>query len=407
MTQILVFGTGGNRAIDTVELHDRLEAARHRIAPPFSDDRLALVAGVSDRLLKGSPAAVPPHVTHFAFWTRRAALKRLEQSFRSRLPPETRARARGLAFHLPPQNVETVFLYSWVLSYLAGNANVIRLPREISPPMQRICDLFLDALAAAGEPSQYFLYYPSDSDLGARISAQSDARLVWGGNAKVDLFAKIPLRSGGKAIWFGDRFSFSVLKGSAIAALDAAGRRRLAERMANDIFTFDQMACSSPHVVYVVGDAATCRPALDALFSALAEVARAKGHLPETGHAIRKMVEAFGAAAVGEADALTWHDAALTSIIASRTAGRGPRVGGGFLRAMFLDDLQQIVGRIREDDQTVTHFGFEPAEIEAVVDAHHGFGVTRWTAVGSALDFDFIWDGYDIPFELTRLVRLR
>jgi hypothetical protein len=32
--------------------------------------------------------------------------------------------------------------------------------------------------------------------------------------------------------------------------------------------------------------------------------------------------------------------------------------------------------------------------------------VSRWAPIGTALDFDFIWDGYDIPFELTRLVRI-
>jgi len=30
----------------------------------------------------------------------------------------------------------------------------------------------------------------------------------------------------------------------------------------------------------------------------------------------------------------------------------------------------------------------------------------RTSPVGTALDFDFIWDGYDIPFELTRLIRV-
>jgi hypothetical protein len=35
-----------------------------------------------------------------------------------------------------------------------------------------------------------------------------------------------------------------------------------------------------------------------------------------------------------------------------------------------------------------------------------GPGVSRWAPIGTALDFDFIWDGYDIPFELTRLIRV-
>jgi hypothetical protein len=94
------------------------------------------------------------------------------------------------------------------------------------------------------------------SALSAVISAQSDARVVWGGDAKVAAFAPLPLRNGGKAIWFGDRSSFSVMKGEALRGLDDGAREALARRLHNDIFMFDQMACSSPHVLFVVGDPA-------------------------------------------------------------------------------------------------------------------------------------------------------
>ena len=34
---------------------------------------------------------------------------------------------RGLVFHVPPANVDTIFVYSWALSALAGNSNVVRI----------------------------------------------------------------------------------------------------------------------------------------------------------------------------------------------------------------------------------------------------------------------------------------
>ena len=101
-----------------------------------------------------------------------------------------------------------------------------------------------------------FVHYPSQGDLGAKISARSDARVVWGGDAKVALFAPLPLRNGGKSIWFGDRFSFSTINGAALDKLDEPALRALAKKLHNDVFVFDQMACSSPHALYVVGEAA-------------------------------------------------------------------------------------------------------------------------------------------------------
>ena len=181
---------------------------------------------------------------------------KLAASFAARVPQNALARPRGLVFHLPPQNVETVFLYSWALAYLAGNANIVRLPQAISAQMRAIVDLFLEKLEAAGDTSQLFVHYPSQGDLGAKISALSDARVVWGGDAKVALFAPLPLRNGGKSIWFGDRFSFSTINGAALDKLDEPALRALAKKLHNDVFVFDQMACSSPHALYVVGEAA-------------------------------------------------------------------------------------------------------------------------------------------------------
>ena len=71
--------------------------------------------------------------------------------------------------------------------------------------------------------------------------------------------------------------------------------------------------------------------------------------------------------------------------------------------APSLDAINEI---IRERDQTITHFGFEPNEIQRIAASNTSLGVSRWTPAGTALDFDHIWDGYDLLVELTRLVRV-
>ena len=300
------------------EFLNRLEHVRQRTASPFSPERQDLVARVGESLLRGGVGAEGA-VRHFGFWIRRGAIRKLAASFHARLPPQTRARARGLVFHLPPQNVETVFLYSWALSYLVGNANVTRLPQQLSQTMRDVCNLFLDELQTVGDDTQVFIHYPSTSELSALISKCSDARVVWGGDAKVAVFAPLPLRNGGKSIWFGDRSSFSVLKGAALQELDDEGRSALAHRLFNDIFVFDQMACSSPHVLYVVGDAAHHPP-----FSSrtAAQVAGASGDRQRSSFCRRSFHAKNGC----------------------RTAGRGNRCGVGDRMARCLADQCGFVG---------------------------------------------------------------
>ena len=397
-------GSGGT--ISQGDLLARLHAARRAVVAPFPEPRVDLVARVSEKLLGRGGGATSSFVKHFAFWIRRGALQKLAANFEKRLPPQSLARPRGLVFHLPPQNVETVFLYSWILSYLVGNANVTRVPTDFSDAIRAVCELFLERLQAAGDDTQVFVHYDSNSALSAVISAESDARIVWGGDAKVAAFAPLPLRNGGKAIWFGDRSSFSVMKGEALRALDDGAREALARRLFNDVFIFDQMACSSPHVLFVVGDPARDETAVTALMASLARVALAAGQTAGTGHFMRKMVAAYQAAAVGGVSSLNWRNPALTSVVSSPSQRHEARVGGGFLWVDFVPSIGAVSAMAQERDQTVTHFGFGSEELAELAKAVADSGVSRLAPAGAALDFDSIWDGYDLPFELTRLVRV-
>ncbi len=407
MTDVITYSASArDAAVEEIALLTKLDKARQELAAPFASERVELVASVADALLGAKRATASGPAAHFAFWTRRAALAKLAASFAARVPSHALARPRGLVFHLPPQNVETVFLYSWALAYLAGNANIVRLPQAVSARMRAIVDLFLEKLEAHCDTSQLFVHYPSQGDLGAKISARSDARVVWGGDAKVALFAPLPLRNGGKSIWFGDRFSFSTINGAALAALDEPALKALAKKLHNDVFVFDQMACSSPHALYVVGDAPTHSAGVRRLLDAAALEWTMDDPKAHVGHAIGKMTAAFYAAGSGRASSVSWRNTHLTSFVASAPERQDLRVGGGFLSVVFIRSLSEAPSFIRESDQTITYFGWERSEIEAVAASRIGPGVSRWAPIGTALDFDFIWDGYDIPFELTRLVRI-
>ncbi|MDR3515079.1 MAG: acyl-CoA reductase [Azospirillaceae bacterium] len=398
---------GGRTPCHAGDLRVRLEKARQATAASFSAARVDLVAGVASRILSLPKHLTAPGIVHFAYWTRRAALYRLGRSFQARLPDGCLAKPRGLAFHLPPQNVEAIFLYSWVIAFLTGNANIVRLPSELSPQIQGVLDLFLEALASAAEDSQIFVTYPVSEDLNRDISAQSDVRLVWGGDAKVRAFAPLPLRHGGKAIWFGDRVSFAVLDGEALVGLSPAAREELVSRLYNDIFIFDQMACSSPQVIHVVGDRTRHGEAVARLLDDLDRVAARKNTVPATGQVIRKMTALCTLAGQGHAVEGKRLSNALT--VATMAGGDFPiaAIGGGFLQIRYLSALDALSDRIAENHQTLTYFGFGQAELSRMAERSTGQGLSRIVPVGEALDFSAVWDGYDLPGELSRLVTIR
>lgn len=63
------------------------------------------------------------HLTALGFWLRRANLTAIASEYEN----DERRTGRGLAFHIAPGNVDTLFFYSIIVSVLAGNPTLLRL----------------------------------------------------------------------------------------------------------------------------------------------------------------------------------------------------------------------------------------------------------------------------------------
>src|SRR6185437_11844363 len=135
----------------TVDLNSTLAALTEPAPPlaPFNDEVIALCADFSRRIFRDEQASRFPELHALAFWMRKAELVRLSEEF-SRLKSSNAVLVpRGLVFHVPPANVDTIFIYSWLMSVLAGNRNVIRLSPRASEQTAIICRIFNEALADA------------------------------------------------------------------------------------------------------------------------------------------------------------------------------------------------------------------------------------------------------------------
>jgi len=135
-------------------------------------------------------------------------------------------------------------------------------------------------------------------------------------------------------------------------------------------------------------------------------VAQARGPAPATGQVIRKMVASMALAAGGEARSVTRHSNALTSVLADPGRDRPP-VGGGYLELAYASVLEDVCPGLGENTQTIVHFGIDDARLRSFASQLPPFCVTRIVPMGQALDFDVIWDGYDLSAELTQLLRVR
>jgi hypothetical protein len=175
--------SGERRACSLPALLADIALARAGRSLPFTPERVRVVVRFADSLA-GEPAFRDVRALQaFAFWIRRSAITRLQSDFAARLPANSIAVGRGTAFHLPPAKIDTIFLYSWVVAFLAGNVNVTRLPSVLDGAIEHALGLLLDLLRDSGFDDA-FLFYPTSDEINRAISHIADLRFVWAATSK-------------------------------------------------------------------------------------------------------------------------------------------------------------------------------------------------------------------------------
>jgi hypothetical protein len=403
------FPQGAEIAVERLTAGVTTEPPGGRLA--VGDERVVtFLIALARRLLAPSVARTFPELTSLGFFLRKAEIRRAlaeltDQPGRLRFP-------RGLVFHVPPANVDTIFVYSWALSALAGNPNIVR----ISSRSAGAADVVLDALnatlsdvdpevAATISATQRMVTYGRDDAVTAALSAACELRVIWGGDASVREIRRHPLAPAARDLTFPDRSSFAVLNAAGWHAADAETRQRCVAGLYNDAYWFDQAACSSPRALFWVGEEeATVATAQRELETLLAEFVARRGPAVDAAMAVEKRVATYGLAAEGAATAIRF---AGNAVATADLAGPGalPRrwLGAGTFPQARVASLADLAPLITRQDQTVTHFGFDPADLTGFARALAGRGVDRIVPVGDALAFSAVWDGYDLLREFTRL----
>jgi hypothetical protein len=380
------------------------------VAEPFGDDIVEFFAEYSRRLGSNSAIAALPDVRALSFWMRRSHLAALKAQFETLRVPGTVRLPRGIVFHMPPANVDTIFMYSWLLAALSGNRNVVRLPRQRDAAVNAMC-MTLNELLATSDfgplvPSVAVVGYGHESAITAAISARADMRVVWGGDATVRKIREVPLPPRSVELTFADRYSLAAMNARAFLEANPRKRAQLVEDFVSDTFPFDQGACSSPQLVVWCGSAEDVESASNTFFAQVAEAACRRGYTVDAGTAT---AQTLAAASLAADHAVVRCRRYGRELLVVEIEGPGEidrhHIGGGFLLSLRLTALADLVPFLTRADQTLTQFGFEEAELFDFAGRVAGSGgIDRIVAFGQALTFDRFWDGYDLLDVFTRAV---
>lgn len=397
-----------------------LDPLLHRLvrAPldaPFSDATIEFVGGLSRQILSDKAYRGFSELMAMAHWFRPANLLRMKNNFQSGVIESNKHFvAKGLVFHLAPSNVDSVFIYSWLLALLCGNANIARVSRRRTAQMQLFFQtvnalLKRECFNALGTRNAV-VSYDHDAAVTALISGYCQLRVIWGGNATVTQIRAIPLPPLSSEIAFANRFSLAVIKSAAVIGLDASRLRDLAHNFYNDALWFNQQACSSPKAVIWIGENASNEQAQSIFWDALADEINAQSPDNSPAYVMNRTTTLYRYAHDHDNTACMSGIGALPSRIFLPNmdeADRRYHEGNGVFIELYRSDLAQVVSLLTSTDQTICHFGFKRAEWISVLPHCPPRAADRIVPIGQALAFGQIWDGMDLLRAFTREMEIK
>ena len=189
----------------------------------MSEEIIKFVAAFSRNILKHRSLRVHPEIIALASWFREKRVRKLAASYRA-ISEHAVLRPRGIAFHIAPANVDTIFVYSLFLSLLVGNRNVVKVSRRDSEVVSQIIKIFREIVDT--DPSFAFIRnyivvvrYDNDIAVTREISTIADLRVIWGGDESVSAVRSVPLKPTASEVAFPNRFSFSMIVADKYAQL--------------------------------------------------------------------------------------------------------------------------------------------------------------------------------------------
>jgi hypothetical protein len=368
---------------------------------PFSDEVIEFLHALSGMILKDKEAKKYPDVITFAFYCRRANLLALKKKY---LSEELRL-GRGIIFHVAPSNVPINFAYSLIAGLLSGNCNIVRVSTQVFPQI----DILVRAITMLSE--QYYsvtdkivlVRYDKTCEATAFFSGFCDVRVIWGGDSTIAQIREnaIPARS--FDVTFADRYSLAVINADTLAS--EFEMTNIAESFYNDTYLFDQNACTSPHLLVWLGDISNIKIAQTRFWDKVHDVVKKKYNLQPV--IVMKKLTAF----YRQAKAMLVKKVAMKDNFIWRVALEELpenidefRCAGGYFTEYIASSLDEIAPIIKNKYQTLAYYGICKNELVNFVVSNRLRGLDRLVPIGSTLNFDLTWDGYDLIRTLTRKI---
>jgi hypothetical protein len=403
---IHIFNGSGSDKATPQDFAAALVSNARRHIEPFDPDRLDVINEISKRLLllRDKPALVA-----LGYWLRASAIKDLQREYLDSIDDDKILVPRGIALHFPPNNVDTLFVYSWSLAFILGNTSIVKLPSVMSADTASLINLLTNVLSEFAETSNdRFIQYDYDNQDVNILHSVADLRLIWGGDEKVEHLAKFSTKPDGLTLGFSNRTSLALVNADVYIGCDDAKKNSVAASFFNDVFWFDQQGCGSPRLIFWFGQQSNIDLVKRDFIKRLAKQIEHRGYQIEASKIMEKFVTANNLVASGSATSLVREGPYLDLLdVTESDQATLTNQGGGFLLQHGISEFSEMAPWLTSKTQTVTYFGLTRDDVRRCARVLAAYGGYRLVPMGEALNFSHIWDGVDLIHHLTRCVIIK
>lgn len=370
----------------------------------FDDAVIEFLDILSKKILGRKASRQYPDVITLGFWMRKGNILALKKEFPNREGCLTIG--RGMAFHVSPSNVPVNCMYSLVSGLLAGNANVVKIPSKDFEQIDLIVDALKEALDEMVEMKPYIVLirYGHEQEINEALSEFTDARVIWGGDQTIAQVRKAPIPARAVEVDFADRYSLAVVDSDAY--LQTEDKALVANGFFNDTYLSDQNACTSPRIIVWTGT--KIAEAKKLFWHELHELLRDRYALQPV-QAVNKLTSGYLAAALwGDVVREPMPDNLITRIRVNTVSDSlmDLKDNSGYFFEYDCNDVTEIAELCNNTHcQTLAYLG-NPERFQNLFEKGIK-GIDRIVPIGKTMDFDFIWDGYNLMEMLSRVVRIR
>ncbi len=382
------------------------KASEQQPLQPFSEMVMDFLAALSEKLLAAENRSAYPDLAALGFWLRPASIRKIQHKQQSR---NYLLKPAGLVFHIAPSNVDVMFVYSWVLSLLAGNNSIIRLSRDETEQRNGL----LDSLKEVLNESAYnlikkrisLLTYAHDDNITEWLSSLCDRRVIWGGDETVRRIRAIPLPALANDIVFPDRISCAVINAEKFSEATLKDQQDVCALLYRDIYAFNQQACSSPRSLFWLGSQDAIKTAKEnfiQVFRFYLEMHPVNLTSPD----IMEKITTVQSMAIESEMVITrlGTDLFLINSEFGYDIPESLHCGRGLLFEKSVNSIEGVTEQLGKKYQTLGYWGLQNEEIYTWLESTSGYVPDRIVPLGQALNFNETWDAKDLLVSFSRII---